>query len=208
MLKVSGSMICTRHGVEDRAYSVLSHPIGIEGIGVNTTIPKRRGDVTLLDEGMVLDRTKAEYRLFGRRHAAVDAQSLCDHLDSLVGPVVGEVIINNLETRLGKEDGSRLREANPKASVAELVKMLEESDVLSGVGITKTVVLEDPKAPIKIETWNPIVRGEKGAAKSFLFSWWCGALTSILGRELELRTVQYDEKASIMKCEIVLRQSA
>lgn len=160
-----------------------------------------------MDEGMVLDRTKGEFLLFGRRHAAVDAQSLCDHLDSLVGHVVGEVIMNNLETRLGREDGVRMREANPNASAGELVKMLEETDLISGIGITKSVVPEDPKASIRIEVWNPVVRGEKGAAKSFLFSWWCGVLTSILGRELELKTVQYDEKANMMKCEIVPRRS-
>ena len=156
---------------------------------------------------MVLDRAKAEFRLFGRRHAAIDAQSLCNHLDSLVGPVVAEVIINNLETRLGKEDGARMREANPKASARELTKMLEETDLISGIGITKTVFPEDPNAPIRIETWNPVVKGDKGAAKSFLFSWWCGVLTAILGKELEVKTVQYDEKANLMKCEIVPRRS-
>ena len=156
---------------------------------------------------MVLDRAKGEFHLFGRRHAAVDAQSLCNHLDSLVGPVVGEVIMNNLETRLGKEDGARMRKANPKALVGELIKMLEETDLITGMGITKTVVPEDPNAPIRIETWNAVVKGEKGAAKSFLFSWWCGVLTSILGKELEVKTVQYDEKANMMKCEIVPRRS-
>ena len=156
---------------------------------------------------MALDRTKAEFRLFGRRHAAVDAQSLCNHLDSLVGPVVGEVIMNNLETRLGKEDGARLREANPKASVGELIKMLEETDLITGMGITKTVVTEDLIAPIRIEIWNAVAKGEKGAAKSFLFSWWCGVLTSILGKALEVKAVQYDEKANMMKCEIVPRRS-
>ena len=156
---------------------------------------------------MVLDRAKGEFRFFGRRHAAVDAQSLCNHLDSLVGPVVGEVIMNNLETRLGKEDGARMREANPKASVGELIKMLEETDLITGMGITKTVVPEDSNAPIMIETWNAVVKGDRGAAKSFLFSWWCGVLTAILGKELEVKTVQYDEKANLMKCEIVPRRS-
>lgn len=160
-----------------------------------------------MTEGMVLDRAKAEFRLFGRRHAAVDAQSLCNHLDSLVGPVVGEVIMNNLETRLGKEDGARMRESNPKASVGELIKMLEESDLISGMGITKAVIPEDTNASIRIEIWNPVAKGEKGAAKSFLFSWWSGVLTSILGKELEVKTVQYDEKANLMKCEIVPRRS-
>lgn len=135
----------------------------------------------------------------------VDVQSLCDHLDTLVGVVVAEVIMSNLETRCGKEDGAKLRAANPKASVDELVKMLAELDLVTGMGITKTEVKETGDI-IRIEVWNPVVRGEKGAGKSFLFSWWCGALSSILGKELEVRSVQYDEKANIMKCEISPRQ--
>lgn len=153
----------------------------------------------------VLDKTKAEFKLFGRRQALVDVQSLCDHLDSLVGPVVGEVIMNNLESRLGKEDGTRLREANPRATVDELVAKLEETDLITGMGITKATVPKDPEAQITLEVWNPIVTGSSGAAKSFLFSWWCGALTSILGRELDIKTVDYDEKANLLRCEIGTR---
>jgi hypothetical protein len=156
---------------------------------------------------MVLDRAKAEFRLFGQRHAAVNAQALCDHLDSLVGPMVGEVIMNNLESRLGKEDAAKLLEENPKATVDELVKKLVEADLITGMGITKTTIPEDPDAPIRVEIWNPIVRGNKGAAKSFLFSYWSGALSLILRRQLEVKTVDFDEKRKVMKCEIVPRQS-
>jgi hypothetical protein len=152
--------------------------------------------------GMALEKIKDEFRLFGRRQALVDVQSLCDHLDSLVGPVVGEVIMSNLESRLGKEDATRLREANPKATVGELVTKLEEADLVTGMGITKVNVPEDPAAQIKLEIRNPIVRGNGGAAKSFLFSYWCGALTLVLGRELDIRTVDYDEKANLLRCEI------
>ena len=160
-----------------------------------------------MTDEMVLDREKGEFRLFGRRHGAVDAQSLCDHLDSLVGSVVGEVIMNNLESRLGKEDGARIREAHPNATVDELVGELIEADLLTGMGITKASIPKQLTEPIKLEIWNPIVRGNKGAAKSFLFSWWCGALTSILGRELEMRTVDYDENENLMRCEIAPRRS-
>jgi hypothetical protein len=158
----------------------------------------------LTDES-ALDKTKAEFRLFGRRQALLDVPSLCDHLDSLVGPVVAEVIMNNLESRLGREDATRLREANPKATVDELITKLEEADLLSGMGITKANVPKDPTAQIKLEIRNPIVTGNSGAAKSFLFSYWCGALTSILGRELDIKTVDYDEKANLLRCEIGAR---
>ena len=154
---------------------------------------------------MVLDKTKAEFRLLGQRQALVDVKSLCDHLDSLVGPVVSEVRMNNLETRLGKEDATRLRKTNPKATVNELVAKLEEADLITGMGITKVTLPKQPEAQIKLEIWNPIVRGNSGAAKSFLFSWWSGALTSVLGRELDIKTVDYDEKANVLRCELGTR---
>jgi hypothetical protein len=155
---------------------------------------------------MVLDREKAELRYLGRRHAAVDAQSLCDYLDSLVGIVVAEVIMSNLETRLGKEDGKRLREINPKATVDELVQELVRGDLLTGIGATKTSLPKDPNDPIKIEIWNPIVKGLRGASKSFLFSYWCGALASLFDHEFEVQAVNYDEKANIMRGNIVRRR--
>ncbi len=48
-----------------------------------------------------------------------------------------------------------------KASVGEIIKTLEETDLISGMGITKTVVPEDSNAPIRIETWNAVVRGSR-----------------------------------------------
>jgi hypothetical protein len=160
-----------------------------------------------LTEGMVLDREKGELRFLGQRHAAVDAQSLCDHLDSLVGIVVAEVIMSNLETRLGKKDGAKLREMNPNATADELVQELVRADLVTGMGLTKASLPKDPNLPIIVETWNPIVKGSRGASKSFLFSWWCGALSSILGSELEVRSVNFDEQANLMKCEIVRRKT-
>jgi len=40
-----------------------------------------------------------------------------------------------------------------------------------------------------------------------LFSWWCGALSAILERDLEVKEAQHDEKANIMRCEITPRQA-
>jgi len=113
--------------------------------------------------------------------------------------------MNNLEFRLGTEDAERLRQALPGATIEELVGKLEEVDLISGMGITKTKISNDQGVPITVEIWNPVARGNKGAAKSFLFSWWCGALTTILDREMEMRNVEYDEKANLMKCEIFRR---
>jgi hypothetical protein len=161
-----------------------------------------------LTDDMVLDRAKAELRLLGRRQAAVDLEALCDHLDSLVGPVVGEVIMNNLESRLGNEDAARLRERFPNASVDELVGKLAEADLVSGMGITKVALNKAQDVPVTVEIWNPIVKANKGAAKSFLFSWWCGALTSLLGEEMEVRDVHYDEERNVIMCEIARRTKA
>jgi hypothetical protein len=166
---------------------------------------KASGDEEKLTDQVALEKIKDEFRLFGRRQALVDVQSLCDHLDSLVGPVVGEVIMNNLESRLGKEDTTRLREMNPRATVDELVKKLVEADLVTGMGVTKVDVPKDPTAQIKVEIRNPIVRGNSGAAKSFLFSYWCGALSLILEREIDVKTVDYDEKADVMRCELGVR---
>lgn len=163
------------------------------------------GDEEELTDQEALEKVKDEFRLFGRRQALVDVQSLCDHLDSLVGPVVGEVIMNNLESRLGKEDTTRLREASPKATVDELLAKLVEADLVTGMGVTKVNVPKDPTALIKVEIRNPIVRGNSGAAKSFLFSYWCGALSLVLGRDLDVKTVDYDKEADVMRCELGAR---
>jgi hypothetical protein len=161
-----------------------------------------------LTDDMVFDKEKGELRFLGQRQAAVEAQSLCDHLDSLVGIVVAEVIMNNLETRLGKKDGMRVREMNPKATVDELVQQLAKVDLVTGMGLTKVSLPEDPSLPTIVEISNPIVKGSRGASKSFLFSWWAGALSSILDSELEARTVNYDEQQNTMRCEIVRRKTS
>ena len=166
---------------------------------------KTSGDIEEMTNEIVLDKAKGEFKVLGQRQGLVDVESLCDHLDSLVGPVVGEVIMNNLESRLGREDAARLREANPKAAIDELVAKLEEADFVSGMGITKVTLPKDPGAQIKVQVWNPIVRRNTGASKSFLFSWWCGALTSVLGRELDIKTVDYNEKANVLMCELGAR---
>ena len=91
MPRASDYTICTSHGAGNRAQCVQNRPSVVEvteATGASRTVTKRKVEVSLMIEGMVLDRAKGEFRFFGRRHGAVDAQSLCNHLDSLVGPVV------------------------------------------------------------------------------------------------------------------------
>lgn len=158
-------------------------------------------------EGPVWDREKGELRILGRRDTAMDVQALCDHLDSLVGVQVGEVIINNLEFRLGKQDGDSLRKEKPELTIDELIKYIEEWDRMVGVGASKLTMPQTTGGPILLEVWNPSVKGNQGAAKAFLFSWWAGVLSSLLGKILEYKNVVYDQEKNIMKCEIVPRQT-
>ncbi len=158
-----------------------------------------------MSEDAVWDTEKGELRIRGQRYTAIDAQTLCNHLDSLVGVQVAEVIMHNLEFRLGKSDAARLRVENPKATVRELVEHLIKSDRLSGAGITKVTLPENPENPILVEVSNPSVKGTTGAAKAFLFSWWAGALTALHDKEFDLKHVAYDEEKNELKCQIAVR---
>ncbi len=158
-----------------------------------------------MSEDAVWDTAKGELRILGQRHTAIDAQTLCDHLDSLVGVQVAEVIMHNLEFHLGKSDAARLRAGRPQATITELVENLVKSDRLSGTGITKVTLPENPENPILIEVSNPSVKRTTGAAKSFLFSWWAGTLTALIDREFDVKYVAYDEEKNLLKCQIVRR---
>ncbi len=158
-----------------------------------------------MSEGLVWDRGKGEIRILGRRDTAVNAQALCDYLDSLVGVQVAEVIMKSLEFRLGKEDGASIRAERPNATLSELLQLLAEWDRMAGMGIGKVTLRKDQDAPILLEVSNPSVKGSEGASKAFLFSWWAGAVSSLLGKELEPRNGAYDKERNVMKCEIVTR---
>jgi hypothetical protein len=158
-----------------------------------------------LSEDAVWDTEKGELRILGKRHTAIDAQTLCSHLDSLVGVQVAEVIMHNLEFRLGKLDAARLKPERPQAPLNELVEHLAKTDRLSGIGVTKVTLAEDPQKPIHIEVANPNVKGTTGAARAFLFSWWAGALTALLDKEFDVKYVAYDETKNLLKGQIAVR---
>jgi len=164
-------------------------------------------EVRFTAEGPTWDREKGELWIVGRRNTAIDAQALCDYLDSLVGSQVAEVIINNLESRAGKQDGDWVRKEKPELATNELIKFGEEWDRMSGVGATQVTLPEDKTTPIVLEISNPSVKGTQGAAKAFLFSWWAGMLTSLLGKNFEYKNVLYDQEKNIMKCQIVPRET-
>jgi len=156
---------------------------------------------------IVWDKAKGELRILGQRHTALDAQALCDHLDSLVGPTVAEVIMDNHERRLGKEDADRFRRERRQASVREIIDVIIETDLMSGAGVTKVTIPEGAmyEGAILVEIHNPCVRAASGAAKAFLFSYWCGALSSLLDNEFEAKDVSYDETENLLTARIVRR---
>ncbi len=162
-----------------------------------------------MGEDMVLVRAKGELRIHGKRYTALDAQALCDHLDSLVGPTVAEVIINNHEYRVGKEDAARFRLERPQATVREIIDTIIETDLLSGVGITKVTIPENPayEGPFFIEIQNPSVKAAAGAGKALLLSYWCGALSTLFDNEFEAKVISFKEVENVLSAKIVRRST-
>jgi len=150
---------------------------------------------------------KGELRILGMRLTAIDAQSLCDHLNSLVGVKVSEVIMHNLEFRLGKLDATRLRTERPGATLNDLIEHLRTVDQLTGVGITTVRSPSNRSEPVEVEVANPSVKGTEGAGKAFIFSYWAGALTALLDKELDMKNVVYDKEKDIMRCLITPRDA-
>jgi hypothetical protein len=154
-------------------------------------------------ENLVWDRAKGELRILGHRRMAMDAEALCRHLDSLVGRTVAEVIINNHELRLGKEDAESSRREKPNASADELIDNLNESDLLSGVGLTKFTVNSDKSVLVEIS--NPCVNETTGAAKSLLFSYYCGVFSVLFGKEYDAKDVRFNESSNVLSGRLVPR---
>jgi hypothetical protein len=151
---------------------------------------------------------KGELRILGIRLTAIDAQSICNHLDSLVGAKVGEVIMHNLEFRLGKLDAARLKAEKSGAKLNDLIEHLRMADQLTGVGMTTVRLSNNPDEPIGVEVANPSVKGAEGAAKAFIFSYWAGAMTALLDKEFDLKNVVYDNERDLMRCLIAPRDVA
>jgi hypothetical protein len=158
-----------------------------------------------LSEDVVWDKAKGELRILGQRHAAVDIQGLCEHLDLIVGPKVAEVVMNQHEFRRGKDDAASIRQEKPEAAIQELLDSFANAETLSGVGVVKVTIPEASPGPIDVGISNPCVKRTTGAAKSFLFSYWCGLFTQLLGKEFKIDYVTYDENKNLMKCRIMPR---
>lgn len=152
-------------------------------------------------------REKGELRVMGQRCAAVDARVLCEYLDSLVGAQVGQVIMKNLQTRLGKEDGLRLKKEKSQLNLGEQLDIVTEWDRLAGVGVSRVSLVGTGPDSIVVEISNPIVKGIQGAEPAFLFGWWAGILSSLLGTDFEYTNVIYDEPKDMVRCEFLPRNA-
>lgn len=144
-------------------------------------------------------------RLMGLRQMVMNIDTLCSHLDTLVGSQVAEVIMKNLELQEGKEEAERFLRNHPDAKPEKFVELMKRYDALSGVGITSVKFSENQDGRIFIEILNPYIKRTTGASKSLLFSWWCGGLSAILHQELDLETITYDASSDILRCTIAPR---
>ena len=135
----------------------------------------------------------------------MDMDALCNHLDSLVGVKVAEVIIGNLEIREGREEAELFRRENPRANVEEIITLFIRYDALTGVGITKITFPKQTGNPILVEIANPYVKKRTGSSKMLLFSWWCGVLSTLLDRHLDIQSVIYDERSDVVRSMLVSR---
>lgn len=160
-----------------------------------------------LSEKAIWNREKGRLSILGHRHVAIDAQALCDHLDSLLGSQVAEVVMNNHEFRLGKEDTERVRREKLQASIQEIIDQFLEANLVSGVGVVKVKLLPDLPNPTeaRVEVSDPCVKGTKGASKAFISSYWCGVLSTLLGEQFEATNATYSEDKNMLTYQIARR---
>lgn len=155
---------------------------------------------------IVTDRTNGEITVHGKRHAVTDVREFCRRLDLLVGPIIAAVQMHSLEAVLGKNDIERIRKEMPKATIKELIDALIEMDNVSGLGVTSVSADANHGGPIQIETSNPLVASVNGAASAFQPGWWCGAMSSLLGRPLDVRNILCNNEENVLRFQLVTRK--
>ncbi len=153
------------------------------------------------------DKDRGRILILGRRHLAIDAQALCEHVDSLVGSKICEVILNQHEFLLGKEDVVRILQERPTATPQEVIEAISESGRLSGVGITAVSTPPDLNGPVIVEILDPVVKGTSGGAKVLLAAYWCGAISQLFGKPYATKQANYDEARNAMKYYLETREN-
>lgn len=158
--------------------------------------------------GLVVNEEKGELFVLGHRHVAIEVTDLLDLLDSLVGDHLAEVVMGNLERRLGNRDGHTIRQEQPHASIKEILDELAKADRISGVGVTSVKISQNTTDPIVVEISNPCTKKTTGSARAFASSYYCGILSGLLGRELEVADVTYDEATNVRNTSLVARSQS
>ena len=156
--------------------------------------------------GIVYDSEKGELRIHGIRFAATDVREFCKRLDLLVGPTVARVQMHSLEALQGKNDVEIIRKENPNDTMKEIVDALVEMDSASGLGVTRVSSGDNYDGQISIETSNPLVVAQVGAASAFQTAWWCGAISALLGRPLDVVNIVYDDERNVLRFQLVTRK--
>ncbi len=151
------------------------------------------------------DGVDCEIRILGKRHAAVDVEALCSHLDLIVGKKVAEVMINQHMSSLGEEDAQKARTQNPQATAQEVFDTLAHADCMAGIGMTRITTKGDSVGEVDVEISNPCLKQVEGSAKAFLFSYWCGVSAYLFANRFRLNYVVYDEARDLIRCQIVPR---
>jgi hypothetical protein len=154
---------------------------------------------------LVYDEAKGELRVEGQRYAAVQVKAMCEHLDTLVGTTLAETIMNSHQRRQGVENAERIRELDPNAKIEEMLRVLAEDDRIAGFGIPKVTITESAEQPAKFEIYNPVVTATEGAGKVFIVSYWAGALSVLLGKEVDPTNMAYDPAKNTMSCSFLKR---
>jgi hypothetical protein len=158
-----------------------------------------------MSSGVEQNETKGELKLQGRRYMVMSMDALCNHLDTLVGNKVAEVIIKKLEFQEGKVEAERFYRDHPNAKIEEFINHMIRYDSLTGVGITSVKLSNNPGPYAAIQISNPYIKRTEGSSKSLLFSWWCGALSYALNRELDIESISYDAASDILTCTLSCR---
>jgi arabinogalactan endo-1,4-beta-galactosidase len=112
-----------------------------------------------------------------------------------------------LEFNRGKQEASKVALEGQGSPIVDLVKEIIKINRLTGMGITELSLPNNSNGTgtYIVEVQNPIVKKTEGAAGMFLISYWAGALSSLIGKQLEIKTINYDKSRDVMVGELATR---
>jgi hypothetical protein len=149
------------------------------------------------------DPEKGQVQILDKRFAVVDIAAFCQRWDDLVGRKVAGVQMKSLEHHLGVDDAEAIMRNTPDATAEQLITYLQETDRISGVGVTNVTRTGDELFHIEIQ--NPVVAGTEGAAAFFASGWWCGAMDTVMKRRFDVTDPTYDKEKNVLKFNLTAR---